>query len=34
METKKKTNFKTLEWLPSYINFLFFSFLKLKKKIS
>ena len=33
LETKKKSNFKTLEWLPSYINFLFFSFTQnLKKK--
>ena len=33
METEKKSNFKTLGWLPSYINFLFFSFKSnLKKK--
>tara|TARA_B100000212_G_C27309415_1_gene505074 strand:- start:64 stop:777 length:714 start_codon:yes stop_codon:yes gene_type:complete len=33
MDTEKKSNFKTLEWLPSYINFLFFSFKSnLKKK--
>ena len=32
METKKKSNFKTLEWLPSYINFLFFLFTQNLKK--
>ena len=24
MDTEKKSNFKTLEWLPSYINFILF----------
>jgi dolichol-phosphate mannosyltransferase len=32
MDSKKKSNFKTLAWLPSYINFLFFSIISNIKK--
>ena len=34
MDNKKKSNFKTLQWLPGYISFLWFSFIaNIKKKI-